>query len=439
MASFFAHVTPAGALLLLALLLAAESSLGQSQGRAVPRDEEPNQQSDIEPVGTEKKRRAQFLAGSEIVLRPRTYYLDRDRDIDPDTVGWALGGAVEWRSGWAWDRLRLGATVFTSQDLYGPSDKDGTQLFKPGPEGFTVLGEAYATLRITGLHGMRLGRQRFEMPYLGSHDIRMVPNTFEAVAFGNRPDDGFAYLAGYVDKIKRKNDDEFITMSEAAGAEGSNKGVGFAGARYRLEDGSIIGAVNQHTFDLFNTFFAKAEKYFPLPSDNQLFLGIQYTDQRSTGSELIGDFETSLAALKAEWITGATSWRAALSTAGSDKGIQKPYGNPANYLSVIVEDFDRAGEDAWLLGVSQRFGRLGPGTFSLFANVVSGDTPDTGTNASPDQVEYDLTLDWRLDQGWSDRLWVRVRGAWVDQDDDYPTANDFFDFRIIVNYDFDVL
>jgi hypothetical protein len=432
------------ALFSLLLVLASGSATAQNQSdadedRERTRDVEPNQQSNIEPVGAEKKRKSEFLAGSEIVIKPRTYYLDRDRDINPDTAGWALGGAVEWRSGWWRDRLRLGTTVFTSQDLYGPSDEDGTQLFKPGPEGFTVLGEAYATLRLGGLHGMRLGRQRFEMPYLGSHDIRMVPNTFEAVAFGNRPDDGFAYLAGYVDKIKRKNDDEFINMSVAAGAEGSNKGVGFAGARYRLADGSIIGAVNQHTFDLFNTFFAKAEKYFRLPGDERLFLGMQYTDQRSTGEELIGDFSTHLLALKAEWIRGATTLRGAYSSAGSEKGIQKPYGNPANYLSVIVEDFDRAAENAWLLGVSQQFGRLGPGNLSLFANIVSGNTPDSGPNASADQKEYDLTLDWRLDQGWSDRIWVRIRGAWVDQDSYFSGANDFFDFRIIVNYDFDVL
>ena len=402
-------------------------------------DEEPNQESDIEPVGVEKRRRPEFVAGSEFVIKPRSYYLDRDRDTGPDSVGWALGGAVEYRSGWWRDRLRLGATVFTSQDLYGPSDKDGTQLFKPGPEAFTVLGEAYATLRFTDLHGMRVGRQRFEMPYLGSHDIRMVPNTFEAIAFGNRPDDGFAYLAGFVDRIKRKNDDEFIPMSEAAGAQGTDRGVGFAGARYRTADGSIFGLVNQTSFDVFNTLFAKAEKIFSLGEQRRLFLGLQYTDQRSVGEELIGEFETSLLAAKVEFVTGATTWRAAASTAGSDRGIQKPYGNPANYLSVIVEDFDRAGENAWLLGVSQKFGRVGPGALSLFANVVRGNTPDTGPSASADQTEYDITLDWRLDEGWSDRLWVRLRGAWVDQSDDYPGANDFFDFRIIVNYDFDVL
>lgn len=429
------------ALWLLAVL--AGPALGQERERSsdpTPIDEEPNQQSEIEPVGAERERDREFLDGTEIVLKPRTYYLDRDRDIDPDTAGWALGGAVEYRSGWWRDRIRLGATVFTSQDLYGPSDKDGTQLFLPGPEGFTVLGEAFMTVRFVDQHGARVGRQSFDMPYLGRHDIRMVPNTFEAVAFGNRPGDGFAYLGGYVDKIKRKNDDEFIPMSEAAGVESGNDGVGFFGARYRWEDGTIVGAVNQQTFDAFNTLFVKAERPFTISDDTTLWAYLQYTDQRSVGDDRIGDFDTNLLSAKLELKTGRTTWRVAASTTDDERGIQKPYGNPANYLSVIVEDFDRAGEDAWLVGVSQDFGEIGPGGFSLFANIVSGDTPDVGPVASADQTEYDLTLDYRVREGWGDRLWFRVRGAWVDQDPAVGIApNDFFDFRIIVNYDFGVL
>jgi len=48
-------------------------------------------------------------------------------------------------------------------------------------------------------------------------------------------------------------------------------------------------------------------------------------------------------------------------------------------------------------------------------------------------------VDWRLNQGWSEKVWVRFRGAWVRQDDGYPGADDLFDFRIIVNYDFNLL
>lgn len=400
---------------------------------------EPNQQDELRPVRIEVDRPPGFLDGTTLALKPRAYYLNRDRDQNQDNVGFALGGSIEYRSGWWEDRIQLGATLFTSQDIYGPEDKDGTLLFKPGPEGFTVLGEAQVTYRFAERTGIRFGRQFLDLPYLGKHDIRMVPNTFEAIAVGNTSATGLAWIGGYVDAIKRKNDDDFISMSEAAGAEGSDDGVAFGGVRYIYPDGTQLAAVNHFSFNTFNTFFVKAEKDFVLESGLTLGANVQFTSQSSVGDELIGDFDTNMAAVKLELSNESTTWRIALSSTDDERGIQKPYGNPANYLSVIVDDFDRAGEDAWLIGATHDFGRVGIGDLSIFGNIVSGDTPDEGPNASADEIEYDFTLDYRMQQGWTDRIWLRVRAAYVDQDGDFPGADDFLDFRIIVNYDFDAI
>lgn len=421
---------------LLGCLLGAQLLLTENVISAED-DVEPNQQSDIEPLDVKDRERRAFFDDSSLVLKPRTYYLNRDRDTDPDTAGWALGGALEYKSGWWMDSLRLNATLFTSQKLYGPEDKDGTLLFKPGPESFSTLGELNLTYRFAEDQGIRVGRQRFELPYLGSHDIRMVPNTFEGVAIGNVSAQGFAYMAGYVDKIKRKNDDDFISMSEAAGAEGSDNGVYFAGAQYRITDGPLVGGIFQRTEDVFDTLFLKVEGPLYSTYNSQLNGYLQYTDQSSTGADLIGEFDTSLISAKVEWVNGPISWRLAYSTTDDEFGIQKPYGNPANYLSVIVDDFDRAGEDAWLVGASFNFGKVGVGELSTFANIVRGDTPDFGDNASADETEYDLTVDYRIQEGWAERLWIRTRIAYVNQDEALG-GNDFVDFRIIVNYDFGI-
>jgi len=415
----------------VAAVLVAVSNLAYAVG------EEPNQQSSIEPIGVEEPAGGSFWKDSALILKPRSYLLVRDRDTAQDNVGWALGGALEYKSGWLLDQLQINATLFTSQKLYGPSDKDGTLLFKPGPEQITVLGEANVTWRFADQHGVRVGRQRFELPYLGSHDIRMIPNTFEAIAVGNKVSHGLGYIAGYVNRIKRKNDDEFIAMSRAAGAANSDEGVGFAGALYTFEGGTRIGGIYQRTFDAFDTLFAKVEHPFKF-SNFEIGGFLQYTDQRSTGDELIGNFDTNMVAAKLELKHGDYKWRIGASSTSDNAGIQKPYGNPANYLSVIVEDFDRAGEKAWLIGMSYDFKRVGVGDSSMFANIVRGNTPDRGANASPDETEYDLTFDYRVKEGWAKRVWLRTRLAYVDKDD-AAGGDDFWDFRIIVNYDFDLL
>lgn len=396
---------------------------------------EPNQQSQVVPLEPDAERPKAFFADTRFLIKPRAYYLDRDRDVNQDNVGLAAGGALQYLSGWAFDRLQLRATAYTSQVVYGPSDEDGTLLFLPGPESFTVLGEANAVFRLTEHDVVRVGRQLFELPYLGSHDIRMVPNTFEAVAVGNASREGLAYIVGYVDRIKRKNDDDFVPMGEAAGAENGDQGVFVAGARYVFADGTEIAAIDQQTDDVFNTLFAKVEKAFAFGEDRSLKAFLQYTDQRSVGDDLIGEFETDLLSAKLEYAWGKATLRLGASKTGSDRGIQKPYGNPSNYLSVIVEDFDRAGEDAWMVGGNYDFERLGPGELSVFANVVTGNTPDSGPTASPDETEYDLTADYHIEDGGARNLWLRVRAAYIDQDEG-GGGDDIFDFRIIVNWDF---
>lgn len=422
------------ALLLVGMPVAAPFA----QSPTPPADDvavEPNQQSEVVPIEEEQGQRSEFVAGSKFVFKPRSYWMDRDRDVNQDNVGFALGGAIQYYSGWAWDRLQLRGTVYTSQVLYGPEDKDGTQLFLPGPEGFTVLGEANLVARFTENDVLRVGRQLFELPYLGSHDIRMVPNTFEAVAIGNASPKGFAYIVGYVDKIKRKNDDDFVPMSEAAGVVDGDDGVVMAGARYVFPGGTEIAAIDQQTSNVFNTLFAKVEHKFPLASETSIKAFLQYTDQRSVGDELIGEFQTDLLSGKIEYSFGDATLRVGASTTGSEKGIQKPYGNPANYLSVIVEDFDRAGEDAFMIGGNYNFRRVGPGELSLFANYVTGDTPDSGPVATADETEFDLTVDYRIKEGPAKNLWVRFRSAFIDQDED-EGGDDFVDLRLIVNWDF---
>ena len=237
-------------------------------------------------------------------------------------------------AGWSFD-LDGGKTAFDlvplsrpRKKLYGPSDKDGTQLFKPGPEAFTVFSEAYATVRLGGDHGVHIGRQSIDLPYMGKHDLRMIPNTFNAVTIGNKPGDGLAYMAGYVDSIKYKDSDEFTPMSEAAGAEDTDKGLTFWGFRYRMPDQSVYGLIHQRTPDLFHTTFAKAEKRLEFSEDLSLWADVSYTQQSSIGEELIGDFKTHLISTRLELVSGDNKFRVGASRTDDGGDIKSPMATP---------------------------------------------------------------------------------------------------------------
>ena len=118
-------------------------------------------------------------------------------------------------------------------------------------------------------------------------------------------------------------------------------------------------------------------------------------------------------------------------------GIRSPYGDRPSYLSIIIKDFDRAGEDAWLIGLAYDFNFIGIKGLRAYSNYAKGYTPDSGIAASPDQTEWDITIDLRPELPALEGLWFRYRRADIDQDG--IGAVDLVDNRFILNWELQLL
>lgn len=384
--------------------------------------------------------RGPFLGAGTLVVEPRSYYLTRHNDGAQDNAAWALGGSIALRSGWWRDRLRLGAVGYTSQRLYGPEDKGGTGLLKPDQDGLSVLGQAYAEIRIAQDLHATLFRQTFHLPYVNGNDSRMVPNTFEAYTVarelpGSQP--GLSFAFSHLRKMKTRDSDDFVPLSRAAGLAGTHKGLSMAGARYAFSQHGNIGAINQYAWDFMNTFYAEANGVWRPLASVPLRTSAQYTRQQDVGAGLGGHFDTYVYGGRIATGSHGAILSLAFSRTSDNRGIQSPFGGYPGYLSIIVKDFNRAGEDAWLVGASYDLGELGLEGLSAFANLAKGNTPDSGARASPDQRELDLTLDYRPLSGPLQGLWLRLRSAFVDQSG--ADAVDVRDHRVILYYTVPVL
>jgi len=370
-----------------------------------------------------------------LTLKPRSYYLNKQRKGTSDRVAWAAGGSLEYKTGLYRDTVSTGATVYTSQKLYGPHDKDGTRLLRDGQKEITVLGEAYVDIRLNETISTRLYRQGLNLPYLSINDTRMIPNTFEAYTLtGKKPGDKFSYGIGHITRMEKQDKASFKYMSDIAGANDTKKGLSAAGMRYAHSKTLHGGITNHYAWDVMNTLYIEGNSAWDLKNDVALRVSGQYTRQQSIGDELIGDFNTSVYGLK----LGASYRNAILSLAytstDEDHDIRSPFGGYPGYASIIIKDFDRAGEDAWLIGLSYNASELGLDGLSVFANYVDGDTPDSGSAASPDQQELDITADYYFPKTFIDGLWLRTRVALLNQEG--PDATDQQDYRIILNYTF---
>lgn len=394
--------------------------------------------SDYPELKKKLEDRAPFWRDSRLYARPRTYYFDRERENTPDSVAAAYGGWISFRSGELSERFRANGTLFTTQRAYGPDDKDGTLLLGEGQEGFWVLGEANVDVRLADSLGAKLYRQPLNLPYVNRNDSRMVPNTFEAYTLTHAPGGRWAWLASHVRQMKLRNSDDFVSMSEAAGFADRDEPLTLGGARFDITDDIDVGATYQYAWEFMETFYAEANGVWTWGDEVAFRVGAQYTGQESVGDEIGGPFDTSVYGGKlAASYRNATLTLAFTST--DDARIRNPFGGYPGYLSLMISSFNRAEEDGWLAGFSYDFSRLGIPGLSAFVNYADGDTPDSGPLASPDQWEFDATVDYRFQSRPLKGLWIRARAATLDQDDDAPGANDVDDIRLIVNYEVPIL
>jgi len=379
-----------------------------------------------------------FLRDMDVNLRLRSFYFNRQNDNDTASEAWTLGGWVEFTSVWLLDTFAIGATYYTSLPAYAPADRPGSLLLTPGQETIGVFGQAWGALRYKDYALLRGYRQWIDDGYVNPQDNRMIPNTFEGVTLSGKLD-WVRYNVGYITQIKPRDSNDFIPMSRQAGAPGDGQGLILSALAFTPNKDLLIYTGNFYGLDVFNTAFAKAEYTRAIAEDLKLYLGLQYTDQRSVGEERLGDFATwnGGAGVRAVW--RGLSLAVATHFTGRDASISSPWGTWPGYLSMIVTDFDRANEKAFGVGVRYNFGGTLlpfsiPGLTVYLAYVQGNDRIDPTTGAGqPATREGDLDIIYTVPgvKGLS----LRFRNGYVAR----GNPGVLKDFRIIVNYELDLL
>lgn len=409
--------------------VAAESAEEAAIGMA-DMDERPARFQRLQLLRDVLQEAPPFWSGASLELGLRMYDFRRDNGVETVSEALAAGTELSFSSGKWRDRLSVGASWHTSNGINAPPDRGGTGLLGPGQTDLSVISRAWLDVKLGQAISARLYRQDFNIPYINRQDSRMIPNTHEAYVLRDSHVP-LQWIAGHITKMKRRNSEEFIPMGEIAGADGDESGTTLAGARYEFSPGATIGAILQHTGDLFTTAYSETTFRRTLTEDWGLQLGAQLTNQWSNGDEKLGNFSTYTWGLRS-----LVSFRGAILTLGyTDTGsaaIRKPFGGTPGFTSSMLFDFDRANETAVRIGLSHNFVRLGmPGT-SVIVNYTrgSGARLNDGT-PQPDADEIAITADFRPERGLLKGLWLRVRYAEADRGAD---TTDRQEIRVILNY-----
>ena len=225
-------------------------------------------------------------------------------------------------------------------------------------------------------------------------------------------------------------------MSEAAGVADVKRGTFAGGARFKASDALSFEAFDVYTPDIINIFYAETVARLKTEKGVGLRLAGQFINQEGVGDDLLKWKSGSTHALG---IKADVSYRKAVLTLAvtgnsSSEDLISPYSSYAGYNSVIINNYNRAGEYGLRAGLSYDFEQVGLKGLSAFGNYVWGFGAvdgDTGED-DPDRDELNLTIDYRFTDSWFKGLSIRLRGALVNEEG----GNSAEDYRVIVNYEF---
>jgi len=364
-----------------------------------------------------------LLDDSEITVHVRSHYLNRDKRHSPDSRAWAAGGWLGYRSGWAADTLRLGLTAHASGKLYGPADKDSAALLLAGQRSYSVLGEAYAALKFSDhvLTGGRFVVNQFEV---NPQDTRMTPRSYQGIALNGQLG-GVEYYLARLERMKSRNWDYFEDIASVAGAPADVRSpLYLISLRAKPAANLNLGFASYRVSDVLASTYADLSWLTPLSSETQLRLGAQAFHQSSRGRHRLtgSDFSTWTLGLKADLIHGPLTLSAIAMKTDEGAAYRTPFGSWPGYTSRIINNFNRAGEEAWAIDAAIDFARLGAPGLSVNGSATLGrDAINASTGAALSRNrEYDLTADYRFTAAhwpeWARPLALRARLARFEQD-----------------------
>jgi outer membrane porin, OprD family len=380
-----------------------------------------------------------FFRDTDLNVRFRSFYFNRQKDDDTASETWAMGGWIQYASGWLLDTFSMGGTYYLSVPLYAPDNSPGSLLVTPGQGTISVVGEAWGAFRYKEYALLRGGRIKVDDGYVNPQDNRMIPNTFEGVTLSGKLD-WVRYDVGYLGTIKPRDSNDFISMSRQAGASGDGEGLVLGSLAATPIKDLLMYLGDYYSLDVFNTLFLKGEYTHPFTKDLKLQTGLQFTDQRAVGGQQLGDFATWNVGAGARVVWSGLSVGTAMHFTGADANIRSPWGSWPGYLSLMVTDFDRANEKAFGVGLKYDFGGTllpfqlpGFSVQMLFAAGFDRENPANGGKLA-NTYEGDLDIIYNVPAAKG--LSVRFRNAYVGQGN---PGNPVMDFRIIVNYELDLL
>jgi hypothetical protein len=387
-----------------------------------------------------------FVRDSTFSINPRTYYRDNVSNAPSGSSineAWAGGGSLAFETGRLFDVVSFGTVVYATFPLYAPLDKGGTGILAPDQGGFAVAGQLYGRAKVYENNYFTAGRYFYDTPYLGPWDNRMIPQTFYGYtmtgSFGEAEQGPhFRYGGGYIATLKPRDSATFLSMSRQAGAN-VDYGTGVLGGLLTWGPASI-GAIEYYTQDTLNIAYVEGKYAVTLPWDFSSILALQYADQRTVGGNLTNGgnyYQTNQFGSRLELGKSTGIFTLGFSTVSPNFAMMNPWSANPIYTDAQIQSFQRAGENALMVGLSYVMTPIGLPGLAASVFYYNGWTSAAAAGGPLTEYEWDFNLEWRPKWKPLPGLWLRARYGFSDtnQNNIHTTVDEV---RLILNYSLNI-
>lgn len=382
----------------------------------------------------------EFTGRNKLNANIRSYYMNRSYDNSADGEALATGGWIDWQSPTWKNYAHIGATAYTSQNMFADDEYNRTQLLQNDEKSYSGISNIYLQLDHEELSA-RLGRFEINDPYMNGDDARMIPNSFQGAQGTFDINPHWMIGIGHFTEMKSTTSTSYDHLYEVANQVygldmKTNHGVSTYGLRYQESADHGGGLFYQHAPDFIDTIYIDYSREIIALNNGSIALAGQYTTQESVGNKIAGDFKAEHFGAKLTWQQGIVKTQLAYSYYSETAQLLRPWSASTAFNAIQWSDSDRPGEKGALIGVGIDLSELVTPGLTISTKYYKGNTPDEGTWASPDVSEWGVDIVYSVPQGTFKDLELRVRNASVKQKNTTGNndADSLNDFRVIANY-----
>lgn len=365
----------------------------------------------------------------------RAAYVSQDNAVDGDTYGTSFGGVLKYETA-DWNGVKLGVGAYISQKLHfasGDEDKINTDLFDMDGKSYAYVGEAYVDYTLGDLN-LKVGRQQLDTPFADTDDIRMHPNTFEALIATYSGIEGTTLVGGFVTRWAGYDSEGTLSKEKFKKLGGDNSnGVAVVGIVNESIENLALQAWYYNIDEVADAIYADATYAIPFSET----MGVELSAQAANfNEEKASGMDGKVYGIGAAFNAGPLTLGAAYNKASNDSGksVSNGFGG-GPYLTSMEEMTIDGYEDAKAYQLSAELDLADAGLEGVTLTALYGDFKSTP--ADMHVKEFDIIASLEL----SEAISGDISYAMVDDKNKNTSEDGLYDagydrFLVRLNYNF---